>query len=521
MKKKLSVTLLVIFISSGLFAQNSPLDNISGDLQLDFQYYQKKDTSRNILPPPEKMGMNAWMNVVYTQNYFSAGIRYEAFQNALLGYDSKLNNQGIPYRFFKFQKDKLTVTAGNYYAQFGNGLLLRAYEERGLGIDNSLDGIKLEYKLFDKIYLTALTGKQRYYFTMDASIIRGVDGEINVSDFFQRDSIRKFFWKVGVSYVNRFYPSAVNDSAFETLVEAYSFRSGITYQKFNVEGEFARKSGDPLKYLQDPFYFVGNMNDTTGYAYYVNASFHHKGIGISAQYKKVVQFDFRANPTAKGTEYLLNFLPPIAKQQSLKLFTRYPFVTQGISEQGVQGEIIFSPKRGKSFLLNYSMIYDVSWKELFYESVYADGDIKVSKSLKSLFAYQYLVYNKRIQLKKGMIYAHILMNDWQYRWSRKYSIRAEIQYLLTEQDLDDWLYGLAEFTVAPHFSVAVMDEYNVGNTVSSERFHYINLSVSYLASSTKFILSYGKQREGLICVGGVCRQVPSYGGIGFSVISNF
>ena len=51
----------------------------------------------------------------------------------------------MPYRFARYTSDGLDVTVGNYYEQFGSGLVLRSYEDKGLGIDNSLDGVRLKY----------------------------------------------------------------------------------------------------------------------------------------------------------------------------------------------------------------------------------------------------------------------------------------------------------------------------------------------------------------------------------------
>ena len=34
-------------------------------------------------------------------------------------------------------------------------------------------------------------------------------------------------------------------------------------------------------------------------------------------------------------------------------------------------------------------------------------------------------------------------------------------------------------------------------------------------------LGYGKQREGLLCIGGVCRQVPASNGLTFSLTTSF
>jgi hypothetical protein len=43
---------------------------------------------------------------------------------------------------FLGKRTMVGVTIGNFYDQFGSGMIFRAYEERQLGIDNSLDGIK-------------------------------------------------------------------------------------------------------------------------------------------------------------------------------------------------------------------------------------------------------------------------------------------------------------------------------------------------------------------------------------------
>ena len=56
------------------------------------------------------------------------------------------------------------VTAGNFYEQFGKGLTLRSYEDKGLGIDNSIDGIRVNYEPMDGLYIKSLIGKSRTYF---------------------------------------------------------------------------------------------------------------------------------------------------------------------------------------------------------------------------------------------------------------------------------------------------------------------------------------------------------------------
>ena len=43
------------------------------------------------------------------------------------------------------------MTVGNFYDQFGSGLVFRSYEERNLGIDNAMDGFRLILQPIDGV----------------------------------------------------------------------------------------------------------------------------------------------------------------------------------------------------------------------------------------------------------------------------------------------------------------------------------------------------------------------------------
>ena len=53
------------------------------------------------------------------------------------------------------------ITAGNYYEQLGSGLIFRSYEDKGLGIDNAMDGFRLKYQPLMGLYLKTFIGKSR------------------------------------------------------------------------------------------------------------------------------------------------------------------------------------------------------------------------------------------------------------------------------------------------------------------------------------------------------------------------
>ena len=83
-----------------------------------------------------------------------------------------------------------------------------------------------------------------------------------------------------------------------------------------------------------------------------------------------------------------------------------------------------------------------------------------------------------------------------------------------------------------HFRDAAQDQYNYvtfsdsflqdGKTpVAPQRLHYPIGSVGYIRGGNRFQVNYGRQRAGIFCVGGVCRQVPAANGLTVSITSTF
>ena len=227
------LTSLLIGTSPLLIAQDLK-GSLSGNLQTDFQYYLKDSVSEKFYtqPPSQKMGSNTYFTLLYQSGNLKVGARYESYLPAMLGYPSVYNSQGIVNRFASYQIDDLEVTAGNFYEQFGNGMILRAQEQRQLGLDNAFDGFRLKYFWADKAKITALIGKQRDGFIKSDGDVKGIDAEWYI------DRVLK--WKsnvaltVGGSYVSRFQnfdPS----SPIPQVVNAFSGRLSFTAGNFNFK----------------------------------------------------------------------------------------------------------------------------------------------------------------------------------------------------------------------------------------------------------------------------------------------
>ena len=183
--KKILVILFLSLFSLTSYAQSILGGKVTGNFQMDIQA-SKEDSIIGAEKVNEKLLSNAFANINYTSGDFSAGLRFESYLNPILGFDAQYKGVGIPYRYASYKKDYLEVTVGNYYEQFGNGLIFRSYEERNLGLDNAMDGLRIVAKPVSGVSIKGVIGKQRYYWEdiwkNNNGLIRGLDAEISLND---------------------------------------------------------------------------------------------------------------------------------------------------------------------------------------------------------------------------------------------------------------------------------------------------------------------------------------------------
>ncbi len=522
---------------------------VHGSFQLDMQYYQE-DTVIGAADVPEDVLMNGFANINYTNGNFSAGFRYESYLNTMLGFPPGYKGNGIGYRYASFTNNDLNVTVGNFYEQFGNGLIFRSYEARGLGYDNAMDGIRVNYKLAEGLNVKGIIGKQRLYFDFGEGIVRGIDGELLLNDFIGGSLLEsKTRITVGGSFVSKYQVDENSQYNLPENVGASAGRLTIQQGKLRFSGEYARKINDPS--ADNGFIYK------EGEAYFVETAYSTKGFGISLSAKSVDNMSYRSDRNASLTDLQMNYLPALTKQHTYNLLaTLYPYATQPNGEIAFQGELIYKFKKksflggkyGTGILLNYSTVYNIDstaiptavdtnllgyesnlfslGDEKYYEEFNVEISKKFSKKLKGTFTYSNIMFNQAvIQGKTAFdhpdIYADVGIIDITYKISKKHALRMEVQGLFTEQDQQDWGTVLLEYTYSPHWFIAVLDQYNYGNNDSEDRIHYYFASAGYVKGTNRIALGYGKQRAGIFCVGGVCRNVPAASGLTLSITSSF
>lgn len=518
---------------------------IHGNFQADLQYY-REDSVIGAELVNEKVRMNGFANLIYTNGNFSAGLRYESYLNTLLGFPTGYRGNGIPYRFASFTNDNLSVTVGNFYEQFGNGLIFRSYEERGLGYDNAMDGVRLKYEFKKGLTLKGIIGKQRLYFDYGEGIVRGIDGELNLNQFLTGWEEKKTKITVGGSFVSKYQQDQSSLYNLPENVGAWSGRFNLLRGKFNFNGEYAFKVNDPS--ADNGFLY------NEGKAYFVQGSYSTKGFGFTISAKGVDNMSFRSDRNASVTDLLINFQPALTRQHTYNLLaTLYPYATQPNGEMAVQAEMVYKIKKksllggkyGTGILFNYSTAYNIDTtgindlettrkgyssnllsfgKEQYFNEINVEITKKLNKKIKGVITYSNLFFNQDvIQGKPGVdnIKANVGIIDVTYKINRKNAIRTELQGLFTKQDMQDWATILIEYTFSPHWFVAVLDQYNYGNKKDGQQIHYYFGSFGYVKGANRIQLGYGRQRAGIFCVGGVCRNVPAANGLTLSVTSSF
>ncbi len=235
----------------------------------------------------------------------------------------------------------------------------------------------------------------------------------------------------------------------------------------------------------------------------------------------------------------------------------YPYATQANGEFGYAGTITYTiPKNsklgGKSGLtiaINYSHVnsnkkdsidgirigkpgtlgYKTSFFQpgntLYYQDFNVEISKKFSKTWKGIFTYLNQAYNKDVvegHLNEyGIVYSNIGIADVTWKITKKHALRFELQGLWTKQDKGNWVAGLLEYTIAPQWFFSVQDQWNYGNSEKSQQIHYYLISAGYTYNTSRISLSYGRQREGILCVGGVCRYVPAASGLTLTLSSSF
>ena len=535
---------------------------LTGSVQSDILIPQE-DNNIGTGTYDDKVLTNTYVELHALSKYVDAGARLEYLEHPLPGFEKDFKGWGVPFYYIKGKLKNAELTLGNYYEQFGSGFILRTYEERSLGIDNSLLGGRIVYRPAKGVQLKALGGKQRRYWDHNDAWLTGADVELSLDEWFPRMQQGGTYLTLGGSWVNKhekaegdIYADPTHKLNLPEYTNAFDVRANLQKGNFSVLAEYAQKTQDPTFDGKYPYIY------RKGYVAMLSTSYSKSGMSLLLQAKRSDNMSFRSRRSENGTASFINHLPAFAMQQTYALASLYPYATQPNGEWAYQAELGYKFKRhtalggkyGTSVKLNFSHIHSIDqspkdggtpgtdgygsafWKwgdKTYYQDINVQVEKKLSSDFKLNLMYMNQFYNKTVvEGKGGMIHSDIYIAEGKYRINRKLTLRGEAQYLHTKQDQGDWWFGLLELSVLPNFMFTVSDQYNgsehyytsngqIDEARGTHKEHYIAGSVTYTHGAHRLQVGYGKTRAGYNCSGGVCRYVPASKGVTVSYNYNF
>ena len=579
MRRLLLPLLLFVFSGVQMLHAQSFLENsqVNGSFQTDAQYYMLDKGIGITDLNGKQLGINGFGKVGYTNGDFSAGIRFEAFMPELNGFRKELKGLGLANFFATYDNGFVGVTVGDIYDQFGSGLVFRTYEEWSLGMDNALRGVRTIIRPTQGVTLKGVYGRQRYFWApynerdFDADdyrgIVRGVDGDWDLNQSIPAMNDAAFKMSIGGSFVSK---KQDDQSLFYYIPEnvgAAAGRINMGYGRFAFSTEYAYKINDP-SVINDFIYKEGQ-------SLLSSLSYSQKGLGVVLQVKRTDNMSFKSMYTGQDNDFDINFIPPINYTHTHSLPSMYTYSTQPKGEMAGQFQVNYTipkgtalgGKYGTKLALNYSQVNDIVRDSVmdhgqmvlnrrgslgyvskffavsdhcFFRDINFEIDKKINKDWHVTAQYINLYYD--IETLEGhkdapVVQANIAFLDVTYKINKRQSLRMELQglwekdvhdgYVVEESDKEDyqkrgdWAFGLLEYTIAPHWSFSIADKWNYGNPVPEFRDHYFTGTVSYIHDATRIMLSGGRQSEGVVCVGGVCRKVPASSGVTLTVSTSF
>jgi len=513
---------------------------------------QLAPTDPGFIAPEDQFRANNYLQLNYTLGKFTAGVQYESYlPSALLGYSPDFDGgNGITNYWLNFKNEMLDITGGYFYDQFGNGLIFRAWEERQLGINTAIRGVRVAFSPTETFNLTAIYGQQRNGFEISEGVVQGLDANLDLGGMLELSDLDV---RVGASYVGRYQERGSNDS-LPKMVNVYGGRADLEYGNFYGGIEAAYKEPDAI--ANEGELVSNRLYDGT--ALQVNMGYSQRGLGISSSFRRLENFAFYVDRLAEGNQFnqqLINYVPGLTKQQDYLLTNIYVYnpqprlltdpLEQRAGEVGMQTDFYYTFPR-ESFLGKYrtriaanfaywggldatfndDFSYDVEFigsGDRYFRDINFEIKNRWSSSFSSVLTFQNVISDKGIALGgplgvQGDIKATIAVAEGTYKIDGSRSVRFVAQHLWTEQDRGNWVGAVAEYNFNSSFSVYAADIWNYGGF---GELHYYNVGGSYTKGITRVSLNYGRQRGGLICVGGVCRFVPESNGLTATMAVNF
>ncbi|MTG99449.1 MULTISPECIES: DUF6029 family protein [Myroides] len=546
---------ILLFLGIALGVTNS-YSQIRVGFENNSQWYiDDKKIKLAPIEAEDRFRSNSYLKVDYDFKNWTFGTQLEGYApKAMLNYSPDYDKVSIGTIYARYNNVEkgIDVTAGHFYDQFGSGLLFRAWEDKQLGVNNAIFGVNAKYSVDNWGKVTVFGGRQRVGmgFDLSKSFLFGADIGVSIDDLAGWD---EHTLSLGASFLGRNFNKNDEYDDLDRFNSGYSFRADYAFKGFYIGAEYVTKASDCL--VQNFMIDEGSKYD--GNALLINTGFTQKGMSLDVNFRRIENMGIFSEREFLGNDYfkgIMNYVPALTKQYDYSLQNIYVYQAQSnidlmagkTGEIGGQFDFYYEFKKGTSLGGAYGMNLTVNgayWAGLKSEVNFFEGDVsnefigfgekyyrdlgfevrkKWSKQWSSVFMYLNQFYNAPVLLgKMENINTNIVSAETTYQFLDDKSVRMELQHMWADADNKNWMAGTLEFALNSKWSFFGSDMYNYGNDDSDNKIHYYNFGASFTKGVTRVSAAYGRQRGGLMCVGGVCRYVTEAAGLTIGITTSF
>lgn len=484
-------------------------------------------------------GSNDYIKLAYYNGRFTVGMQGDAYLPALIGYDDVRNAGGVDPRFaltqffINYRGDNFTATVGDFYEQFGSGLVYRSFEDRQLGLNNATQGINVSINPLDYLTVKAFVGRPRLAVIDHAgSFMGGVDASVNLSSLLDW---QEMMLTVEGSYVGRYesltkegstIPGMEDFNIFEManlttpMLHLFSARGAFDWNRLSVKGEIVGKTSDLTE--------ATDSEAHGGMALLGEASYSIGKFNIMAQGRMLKNMGTRLTIYNTSMGNALNYIPALTRQHTYLLANLEPHQVNTHNELAAQADAYYSIRNKKDrrnfwrFHMNFSVAHNYETNNLTWMDINVDVERQWNRYWKAAFMYSRQSRNPMKGYADMLYTSNIFVADVTHKIDNKNSVRAELQYLYSNDYEGDWIAALVEYNLSPSWSFFVSDMYNHQRiSTNRDKINYYSLGASYTYGRVRAQLSYGRNRAGMVCSGGVCRYTPAYTGFNLLLSASF
>ncbi len=458
------------------------------------------------------------------------GTRFTQLQPSEFG-QTLTGSATLEKRFLEYNNDDrmFFLRAGDFYTTWGRGLTLNLIEDIDLGFDSGLDGLLVrgEWKLLS---VEALTGRSYSNFL---GAVR--EAQVNGANI---EADLPLSMEVGLNLMH-LTPAGTN-----------------TYEENRTWGGYAEWNGDLMsmyaeharEYVTLPV-GVTNPNDEN-HASYFSLSGYKGDFGVILDYKNYQYYKYGPgagsdSPYAPTADALAFHVPPAGQREfTSNLMSKHPHIVRYNDEVGGQLELTWSPEIA-SFSLSTALSSTHenadAWMPVLKEenSPYREAFLEMT-AYPTMGSYllawagwnEDLVFSNTSGVRSRLSWTKRMVLGGEYemdlpveRWSGLVSAEgmnvtsilnddSEVSHM--EARFEAGVVYLANYTLTAAF------EWSEEPDNLDGRASWFNVTGrAVIADNHELIVSAGRERGGLVCTSGKCRQVTPFNGVKVGLVSLF